>query len=142
MYKKELTYKDYSGQQCTETFWFNLNEVELVDLEVGFDRNGLEAYLEKIQKANDKAKAIGFIKSLIQKSFGVKSEDGKSFVKSDRIWEEFAATAAYPALFMVLMKSDIEMEAFVNGIVPDDVRQNMTIIKTQPSESVPIANIM
>lgn len=134
MYKKELSYKDYSGQQCTETFWFHLNEVELMDIEVGVDPNGMLAYLEKIQKANDKVKAINFIKMLIRKSFGVRSDDGKQFIKTDRIWAEFEATAAYPTLFMTLMRSEIEMEAFVNGITPEDVRKQMTVYKKNSVE--------
>lgn len=128
MYKKELSYKDYNGEQCTEVFWFHLNQVELIDLEVGLDPDGMLEYLRKIHKANDKAKAIDFIKMLIKNSFGVKSNDGK-FMKSDRIWQEFEATAAYPALFMTLMTSDVEMEAFVQGIVPSEIRNQMPVNK-------------
>lgn len=134
MYKKELSYKDYNGQQRTETFWFHLNQVELVDIEVSVDSNGLASYLDYLQKSNDRAKIISFFKMLIQKSFGKKTEDGR-FVKSDRIWEEFSSTAAYPALFMTLMKSEIEMEAFTNGIVPADIREQMTVNKKNSVES-------
>lgn len=133
MYKKELSYKDYNGQQRTEEFWFHLNQVELIDIEVTIDRRGLLAYLDTVQKSNDKAKALDFVKMLIRNSFGIKSEDGR-FIKSDRIWEEFASTAAYPALFMTLMKSDIEMEAFINGVVPADVREQMTVNKKDSVE--------
>lgn len=129
MYTKELSYKDYDGETCVETFLFHLNEVEIIDLEVGVDPKGMLAYLEKIHKAKDKAAAIGFIKKLIKMSYGVKSDDGKRFIKSDRIWEEFEASAAYPALFMTLMTSEVEMEAFVNGIVPAEVRAQITIEK-------------
>lgn len=138
MYRKELTYKDYEGETCTETFWFNLNEVEIVDLEVGIDPNGMLAHLEKIQKAKDKAAAIAFIKNLIRKSFGVKSDDGKKFLKSDRIWEEFEATAAYPALFMTLMSSEVEMEAFINGIVPQEVRAQIPVVKEKSAYVNPL----
>ena len=138
MYKKELSYKDYNGQQRTEEFWFHLNEAELVDIEVRIDRRGLLAYLDTVQKSNDKAKALDFVKMLIQKGYGIKTEDGR-FVKSDQIWDEFYSTAAYPALFMTLMKSDIEMEAFVNGIVPADVRQQMTVNK-KASDNQPLEN--
>lgn len=133
MYKKELSYKDYNGQQRTEEFWFHLNEAELIDIEVRIDRRGLLSYLDTVQKSNDKVKALDFIKMLIQTSFGMKTEDGR-FIKSDRIWEEFYSTAAYPALFMTLMKSEIEMEAFVNGIVPADVREQMTVNKKNSVE--------
>lgn len=129
MYAKELSYKDYDGETCVETFLFHLNEVELVDLEVGSGPKGMLDYLQRIQKAKDKAGAIDFIKKLIRMSYGIKSDDGKKFMKSDRIWEEFSASAAYPALFMTLMSSEIEMEAFVNGIVPADVRAQITIEK-------------
>lgn len=129
MYAKELSYKNYDGETCTETFWFHLNEVEIVDLEVGVDPKGILAYLEKIQKAKDKAGAINFIKKLIRNSYGIKSDDGRLFLKRERDWEEFEASAAYPALFMTIMSSEIEMEAFINGIVPAEVRSQITVEK-------------
>ena len=139
MYSKELSYKDYDGKQRVETFWFHLNEVELIEIEFEVDPNGMLAYLARIQKAEDKAAAIRFIKMLIHKSFGIKSLDGKQFMKSDKIWSEFEYTAAYPALFMTLMSSEVEMEAFVNGIVPAEARDRMTFKKAEENNPAEVA---
>lgn len=123
MYKKDLTYKNYEGQTRTKTLWFHLNQVELIDMEVGKGPKGILAYIEHIQATEDKAEAVKFIKELLQKSYGIKSEDGERFIKSDAIWEEFTQTAAYPTLFNTLMMSEVEMEAFMNGVIPADVNK-------------------
>lgn len=35
MLKKTITYKDYNGVERTEDFWFNLNETEITEMELG-----------------------------------------------------------------------------------------------------------
>lgn len=44
MLKKEITYKDYNGTERTESFYFNLSQAELMEMEMstsgGYSRNG------------------------------------------------------------------------------------------------------
>lgn len=134
MYIKELTVKDYDGNSRTTTLTFHLNEVELVDLEIDKGPKGILGYVEKIRRNEDKAEAIRFIKDLIKKSYGVKSEDGQRFVKSETIWEDFSQTAAYPAIFSLLTQSEVELEAFMLGIVPAEYRKEMTVKKGDRNE--------
>lgn len=129
MYIKELTCNDYDGETYTTTLYFNLNEAELIDLEIDRGPKGIEGYLDKIQTAKDKGEAIRFVKEIIRKSYGIKSEDGRRFIKTDQIWEEFSQTAVYPALFSLLMTSEVELEAFMRGVVPKNVRQQMPVRK-------------
>lgn len=128
MYKKELTFKDYDGKQRTETLLFHLNEVELVDIEVDKGPKGMLGYLENIQKTENTAEAVRFIKDLLRKSYGIKSDDGRQFIKSDAIWDDFSQTAAYPAMFALLVQSEVELEAFITGLPPAESRA-MPLIK-------------
>ena len=58
-------------------------------------------------------------KGLILKSYGVKSPDGRRFIKSEQRSEEFSQTEAYSDLFMELA-SDAEAAAeFVNKVTPN-----------------------
>lgn len=134
MYTKELSVKDYDGNTRTTTLMFNLNEVELIDLEIDKGPKGILGYVEKIQKNEDKAEAIRFIKDLIRKSYGIKSDDGQRFVKTEEIWNDFSQTAAYPAMFALLTKSDVELEAFMLGVVPSEYRKQMTVKKDHQNE--------
>ena len=54
------------------------------------------------------------------KAYGKKSDDGRRFIKTPEISEEFAQTEAYSDLFMLLATNAEEAAKFVNGIVPQD----------------------
>lgn len=139
MYKRELTYKDYDDHAITKTLLFNLDEVELAELNfdietlakdnnILLDPNEVEtngvvpAYLEYVRITNDKGRAFGLIKEIINRSYGVKSPDGQLFVKDRNALDSFRYSAAYPKLFMALLNDHNEMTAFMNGIIPQDLR--------------------
>lgn len=65
---------------------------------------------------------MDLFKEIIHKSYGVKSPDGRRFMKSPEILEDFLQTEAYSELFVKLATDADEATAFVNGIVP----KNMT----------------
>ena len=74
--------------------------------------------LEKIVSAQDTAKIIEMFKLVILKAYGEKSDDGKRFIKSKELSEEFAQTEAYANLFMELASNSEEATRFMNGILP------------------------
>ena len=117
MLKKTITYTDYDGNERTETHYFDLNEVEATEMELSVE-GGMSKKLETIAKAEDKAAMFKFFKELIAKSYGVKSEDGRRFIKSEQITEEFTQTGAYVALIMELARDGEKLAAFFNGVIP------------------------
>lgn len=117
MLKKTITYIDYNGNERTETHYFDLNEVEATEMELSVE-GGMSKKLEAIAKSEDKAAMFQFFKELIAKSYGVKSEDGRRFVKSEQITEEFIQTRAYVALIMELAQDGDKLAAFFNGVIP------------------------
>lgn len=119
MLKREINYEDFDGNQVTDTFYFNLNRTELIELEVEYE-GGLQAALQRIIETKDNKKLIEEFKKIILASYGVKSDDGKRFVKSDVLREEFTQTAAFDALFMDLATNDKSASAFIIGILPKD----------------------
>jgi hypothetical protein len=117
MLKHDITYENFDGEQVTETFYFNLTKTEIIELEVGYD-GGLEATIKRIIAANENRKLVAEFKKIVLLAYGVKSEDGKRFIKSDQIREEFSQTAAYDELFIKLA-SDADYAAdFIKGILP------------------------
>lgn len=117
MYKKTITYEDFNGNVRTEDFYFNLTRSELIKLEVSRD-GGLEVYLQKIVNAQDVPAMMDAFDKIIMAAYGVKSEDGRSFMKSEKISNEFASSNAYDALFTELLTNSDAAAAFVNGIMP------------------------
>ena len=117
MLKKTITYIDYNGKERTETHYFDLNEVEATEMELSVE-GGMSKKLEAIAKSEDKAAMFKFFKELIAKSYGIKSEDGRRFIKSEQITEEFAQSRAYVKLIMELAQDGDKLAAFFNGVIP------------------------
>lgn len=117
MLKKTITYTDFDDVERTENFYFNLTEAELVELNYSVD-GGLEERLKRIIESGNHVEILKEFKKIILLAYGVKSEDGKRFVKSDEIRNQFEATMAYSNLFMELATDDKKAAEFVNAIIP------------------------
>ena len=117
MIAKTMTYKDFNNVERTETFYFNLTPAEAIEMEV-MESGGLGVYIDRIIQEQDARKIIEIFKDLILRSYGVKSNDGKHFLKDEKLRTAFASTNAYSDLFMQLATNAEMASAFVNGIVP------------------------
>lgn len=117
MLKRNITYENFNGDTVTGVFWFHLSQPELVKMQVSKEE-GFQEFLLKIIKTEDKGQLVDLFDKIILGAYGVKSADGEHFEKSDELREKFASSAAYDALFMELVSSTEAMSAFVNGVVP------------------------
>lgn len=124
MLKKTITYTDYNGSERTEDFYFNLTKAEIMEMEMS-TTGGLAEMINRIVSAQDAPAIIKIFKELVLKAYGIKSPDGKRFMKSDEISDSFAQTEAYSILFMELATDADAASAFVNGIVPADMSKQL-----------------
>lgn len=120
MLKKTITYTDYDGVERKEDFYFNLSKAELMEMEMG-TTGGMQKMIEQMTKTQDGKRLIELFKDTILRSYGEKSLDGKRFIKSKELSEAFAQTEAYSELFMELASDDKAAAAFVNGIIPKSI---------------------
>lgn len=81
MIKWPITYTDYNGVERTEDFYFGLKKSDLIEMELGTVGTFTQT-MEAIIKAKDVPSLIREFKSLIRKSYGIKSADGKRDRKS------------------------------------------------------------
>lgn len=130
MIKKTVSYEDFDGNVRNEELYFNLTKFEATQFALdlpaeiadeikqdNIDPNNLESIAKIMEKLGPKG-IIGFIRQLVMKSYGVKSEDGRRFEKSEKLSEEFSQTMAFDNLMMELLTNDEEASKFVNGILP------------------------
>lgn len=117
MIKETITYVDYNGTERTSDYYFNLNEAEIMEMEMGTD-GGLAEMIQNIVKAQDAPAIIKIFKDLVLKAYGEKSADGKRFQKSAEISAAFEQSPAYPIIFMKLARDADAAAKFVNGIMP------------------------
>ena len=122
MVVEKIKYTDFNGLEREEEFMFNLTEAEITEMELTTD-GGLSDSIKKIIAAQDTPQIIKVFKMLLLKSYGEKSADGRRFVKSEKLSEDFSQTNAYSQLFMKLATDDKAAVAFINGIMPDSMQE-------------------
>lgn len=126
MIKKTITYTDYNGVERTENFYFNLSKAEVMEMEMSAD-GGMAASVQKIVDARDAPAIIRVFKDLVLKAYGVKSDDGRRFMKTkpdgSRYADDFKETEAYSQIFMELATDTDAASKFINGIIPADLAQ-------------------
>ena len=125
MIKETITYTDYNGVERKEDFDFNLTKAEIMEMEMS-TKGGLAEMIQRIVAAQDQPAIIKIFKDLIIKAYGVKSADGKRFIKNDEVVEEFVQTEAFSQMFMKLATDPDAAAKFVNGIVPADMAKQLS----------------
>ena len=123
MLKKTITFTDYNGTERTEDFYFNLKKSELLELQLGVD-GGMTQYIQKLVQAQDMPKLMDLMKKIIKTAYGVKSDDGRRFIKSEEIYREFEETEAYSELFMEISTDDKKAADFFNAIIPPELKND------------------
>lgn len=121
MFKVTKTYTDFNGNERTEDAYFNLTKSELADMHMSTE-GGLDEKITKIANAKNNTEMYKLFKDILYKSYGVKSADGRRFVKSPELLEEFIQTPLYDAIFMDIVTSDTYANEFINGLIPKELK--------------------
>lgn len=123
MLAKEMTYKDYLGNQRKETFYFNLTKAECLEMEMGTD-GGMEAMLRRLIESQNMPEIVSIFKKIILAAYGEKSPDGREFIKVNDagvpLSRRFSQTEAYSDLFVLLSTNAEEAAKFVNAVIPQE----------------------
>lgn len=122
MHSEIVNYTDYNGVERKEEIFFNLTKAELLEMEMGIV-GGFNAMVQRAIDAQDQPTLIATFKDLLLKSVGVKSADGRRFIKNDEVRADFKETEAYSILFMKYATDAEAASKFINGIVPKDLAQ-------------------
>ena len=124
MIKKTVTYTDYNGEQRTETFYFHYTEAEILDMEMSEEGSFVDR-IQRIIDAKDKTALMKLIKKFVIDAYGVKSEDGKRFMKNDELKTAFLECPAYSDIFMEMVTNDEIAAEFVNGVIPSTMKDRV-----------------
>ena len=135
MLKKLIKYTDYDGRERSENFYFYMSKAELMEMELG-TVGGMQNLIQLIIDKQDIPKIMEAFKTIILKSYGEKSPDGRRFIKSKQLSEAFSQTEAYSNLYMELITDANAASAFINGIVPTDIAAAAT--RKRETEEEPV----
>lgn len=127
MLKQTVNYTDFDDQPATEVVYFNLSKSDLAS-----NMTTIETF-EKVRKmlsgkkrdleAAEIQMIIDMVKKIMELSYGVRSEDGKRFIKTTQQWIEFTQTAVYDSFLMSLFENPQSAVEFVSGIIPKGLRE-------------------
>lgn len=120
MLKKTITYTDYDGNERTEDFRFNLSKAEYVMFENSVI-GGMSKEIERAMAMQNGPRILEIFKDLVDRSYGVKTADGRRFTKTPELLQEFRETEAYVNLFMELVTDPEAGKAFLRGVSPSDM---------------------
>jgi hypothetical protein len=132
MIKKTVTYKDLNGKERTETFYFHYFESEIMDMEMS-EEGGLAERIQRIIDAKDQPSLLKVIKKFVIDAYGVKSDDGRRFDKSQTVKEAFVECPAFSKIYMELLTDDKAAAEFVNRVVPEDMKETLAAIAAKNS---------
>lgn len=134
MYVKKITYTDYNGEERTEPFYFNLNKGELIKMQLS-KNGGYQSYLKRLLDTNNQAEIMEVFDNFIKQSYGVKSDDGKRFIKNQQVLDEFVQSEAYSELLTELISNEKAQLEFIQGLMPKEyMAQLASEFKNQAAE--------
>ena len=126
MFKREQKYTDYNGVERTDTLYFNLSKAELMEMELS-TQAGVEEMIRMLIATNDNAKIVALFKEMILKSYGIKSEDGRRFIKSKELRDQFEQSEAYSEFFIAMIANEDNLQTkFINGVINGTNVPNLT----------------
>lgn len=127
MLKKTNTYTDYNGVERTESFYFHFTEAEILDMEMSTE-GGFAERVQRIIDAKDQAALMKLIKQFVIDAYGVKSDDGRRFIKNEEVKTAFLECPAFSDIFMDMVTNDELAAEFINGVIPDTMKKRFAEI--------------
>lgn len=144
MFSDTITYKDFDGNDRTETLYFNISPSEAMELEIKYPGG----YANKLQRDLDRGDNAAVMQDMIdfvKLSYGVKSDDGRKFVKSMDIYEDFVSTNAYEEFLQkFLVEPDYALKFIVSTFPKNGVEMSeeemMAKVKEEVKNKLPESN--
>lgn len=132
MYRRTIKYKDFNDEEVEEVLYFNLTKSEIISLNLGA-KGGLEALIIRLIETTDIESVFKTIQEIILAAYGVKSDDGRQFIKSDEVRDSFRWSLAFDALVMEFMDNEEKFVEWIKGVVPSDILtdENFKSIRTE-----------
>jgi hypothetical protein len=140
MLKKTITFEDLDGNLITEDFYFHMSKAELVEWQLGRE-GGMEEHLREILANKNTSLILSTFKQILLKSYGVRSADNRSFVKSEQTTREFEGTDAFSQIYIELVSSAQAGVEFINGIMPKDISDKIKDAKASIEVDLPLQSV-
>ena len=116
MLKKHVKYQGFDGEIIEEDLYFNLTRMDAIELSARYESKDLAAYMDEIVKNKDIVSLYRVLKDIVLLAYGVKSEDGKRFIKNETVKNDFEESLAFAQLIEDFHETESALSEFVTGI--------------------------
>lgn len=114
MLEKTLNYKDFNDQDVEGTFYFNLTDAEVTELNIRED-------LKAVGQSGNANRVMDTFKRILKAAYGIRLAGGAKFVKTEQDWDEFVSGRAYSQIFMQLVTDADYATAFIRELIPAEM---------------------
>lgn len=118
MFKHNVTYIDFNGNERSEDLYFHLSLPEVTRLEAEIGKP-LTEYTKELAANMNMKELLGFLERMLLQSYGRKSLDGKAFQKSKEIRDEFEYSQAYAEIFEQMITTPELARKFGEAVADD-----------------------
>lgn len=130
MFKQNITYIDFNGNERKEDFYFHLSTPEVIRLEAEIGEK-IDEYTKRLAEAMELAPLLEFLEKMILSSYGKKTSDGKSFIKTPELRSEFEHSQAYAEFFEMLIKDPELAKKFGQSVADNGKKKNQVTPKVE-----------
>lgn len=118
---EKIKYTDLNGKEHEETCYFHLNKLERTRFASKYP-GGVSEWAKKNAMSGDAGGILKMIEEIVQMAYGVRSEDGSTFLKDPELTKKFAETEAYSELITSLLELDADENPtnlinFLHGVI-------------------------
>ena len=117
MWKFTAHYENYNGEEKEKVLRFGLTATEIRELSFSKE-GGIDNYYKEILETKDPKKIYEVFEEFVRLSYGVVSEDGESFIKSDEEYAKFRNSPAYEVFMDYITLTEDGASKFFTGIIP------------------------
>lgn len=136
---EKVKFTDYNGVEREETFYFNINKAELAQLEMSVN-GGFTEMLSRLSEKQDIPEIQKIFTRMLTLGFGEKSADGRRFIKSEEMTNEFTQTEAFVEIYMKLCTNVPYALDFISDMLPDIKPEDKARVNKEISEKYGITN--
>lgn len=128
MFVQTINYTDFNGVDRTEDFHFHLSKIEVARIEAEYGTS-IPEYAKAIASSQNLPELLSFIEKVILTSYGKKSSDGRSFIKTPEMRAEFEYSNAYAELFEQFITNPDLARKFGESVADTNVQKSSSAPK-------------
>lgn len=117
MFEREFVCEGINGKEYKEAWCFYLSKADMVEINYS-TYFGLDEMMKRLIDSHNGKEIMGLVRTIILKSVGRPSADGRRFIRNDEIRNEFESSDAYSQLFTELVTTPDKLLDFIASALP------------------------